>query len=72
MLALGSQMGLEAGGCSRAWADLEQLVCVDPSLDRKRRLWFSGERAVELDARADVELGEDLVEVVFDGPRADE
>jgi len=41
-------------------------------LDGQRRVWFSGERAIELAARADVELGEDLVEVVFDGTRADE
>jgi hypothetical protein len=41
-------------------------------LGSQRRVWFSRERAVELDARADVELGEDLVEVVFDGPWADE
>src|SRR5918994_4655717 len=41
-------------------------------LDSQRRAWFSGERAVELVARADAQLGEDLVEVVLDGAGADE
>jgi hypothetical protein len=41
-------------------------------LGSQRRVWFLGERAIELAARADVELGEDLAEVVLDGTRADE
>ena len=36
------------------------------------RAWFSGERAIEVLAGGDAELGEDLVQVVFDGAGADE
>ena len=34
--------------------------------------WLRRQDAVELVARADVELGENLVQVILDGPRTDE
>lgn len=43
-----------------------------PSVNRQRRPCFSGERALELAAGAVAELREDRVEVILDGPRADE
>ena len=42
------------------------------TLDRLRLPRFPGKRCVELGTRADRELGEHLVQVILDGPRADE
>jgi hypothetical protein len=48
------------------------LVTSLPLLDRQRFARLTREGPVELAARADRQLGEDLVQVVLDGPRADE
>jgi hypothetical protein len=36
------------------------------------RIGLDGQRLVQLDARVDAEFGENVTQVVFDGPRADE
>src|SRR5882757_8880575 len=42
------------------------------TLERRGRVRVAGQDADELVARADLELGEDLAQVIFDGARADE
>ena len=58
-----------SGCCARSSAIAPEAGLVR---DPQRHVGPSRERAVELGARADAELGEDLVQVVLDGARADE